>query len=169
MKRIARLLLVAAAVLVTGVGFTDNASAQAAPDAPPAGWTPLPPESLDAIRGGFVMPSGLVMAFGIERAVYVNGELAATSRLHISNANGITATDAASLAGLNDTLLVQVGEGNHYTPSGLGGVVVQNTLDNQHIRTLTTIEAAVGTLGVYQQANSQATLQSMLYGALGGP
>lgn len=38
-------------------------------------WTPLPDETLDRMRGGFVDLSGLKISFGLERHVWVNGEL----------------------------------------------------------------------------------------------
>lgn len=42
-------------------------------------------ERLDTVRGGFTTPAGLQFSFGIERAVYVNGDLVATTRLNLSN------------------------------------------------------------------------------------
>ena len=38
-------------------------------------WAPLPDETLDRMRGGFVDLSGLKISFGLERQVWVNGEL----------------------------------------------------------------------------------------------
>lgn len=37
--------------------------------------TPLPDEALDRVRGGFVDLSGLTISFGLQRQVWVNGEL----------------------------------------------------------------------------------------------
>jgi len=38
-------------------------------------WTPLPDAALDRVRGGFVDLSGLQISFGLQRHVWVNGEL----------------------------------------------------------------------------------------------
>lgn len=42
-------------------------------------------DRLDGVRGGFTTPSGLQFTFGIERAVYVNGDLVAVTTLNLSN------------------------------------------------------------------------------------
>jgi hypothetical protein len=38
-------------------------------------WAPLPDEALDRVRGGFVDLGGLTISFGLQRQVWVNGEL----------------------------------------------------------------------------------------------
>ena len=70
------------------------------------------------------------------------------------------------LAAFNQTLLVQVGEGNRFEPTQMGGVVIQNTLDNQDIRVSTRIDTQVGTLGVFQAIQQQDALQGALAGAV---
>jgi len=124
-------------------------------------WTPVSPERLEQMRGGFESPSGLLVSFGIERLVHVNGELVASARLTI--ADGQVDGD---LAAFNQTLLVQVGEGNRFEPTQMGGVVIQNTLDNQDIRVSTRIDTQVGTLGVFQAIQQQDALQGALAGAV---
>lgn len=60
--------------------------AQVLPEPAPAGWGPVAEaERLDSVRGGFTTPAGLQFSFGIERAVYVNGDLVATTTLNLSN------------------------------------------------------------------------------------
>ena len=60
--------------------------AQVLPEPAPAGFGPVAEaERLDQVRGGFTTPNGLQFSFGIERAVYVNGDLVATTTLNLSN------------------------------------------------------------------------------------
>lgn len=54
--------------------------------APAASFGPVASaDRLDGVRGGFTTPSGLQFTFGIERAVYVNGDLVAVTTLNLSN------------------------------------------------------------------------------------
>jgi len=132
-------------------------------------WVAMPPERLDHLRGGLVMPSGLLMSFGIERAVYIDGQLVATTRLNVPDISRITAEQANALAAAQDTMLVQVGEGNTFVPNGMGGIVIQNTRNNIDIRAMTTISVASGALGMFQDLNANAALQTALLSAPGGP
>ena len=50
-----------------------------------------------------------------------------------------------------------------------GGLVVQNTLDNQNIRTLTHVEVATDALGVLQGINSYGALTDALVRVPGTP
>ena len=132
-------------------------------------WIAVDPSRLDALRGGFVTPSGLVLSFGIERTVFVNGELVASTRIAIPDVAAINAEQARELAKLQDTLRVQVGEGNVLEHTGTGGVVIQNTLDGQTIRAATTLDISVNTLGMFQELNTNAALQSAINSAASGP
>ena len=135
-----------------------------------AEWVAIGTERLERMRGGFVLPSGLAISFGIERVVYVNGELVATARLSIPDITKMTPVQAQGLAEMRQGMLVQVGDGNAFVPSGaINGVVIQNSLDNQDIRTLTTLDVGVGTLGMFKALNSQAALQDALQSAVGTP
>lgn len=165
--RYGRLLVVAALGTLPAVALHADGNAPTATAATTvpakfgAQWTPVPPARLEQMRGGFESPSGLVVSFGIERLVHVNGELVASARLTI--ADGQVDGD---LAAFNQTLLVQVGEGNRFEPTQMGGVVIQNTLDNQDIRVSTRIDTQVGTLGVFQAIQQQDALQGALAGAV---
>ncbi len=127
----------------------------AAEPATSAEWIALPASELDALRGGYQLPSGLLLSFGIERMAWVNGQLVATQRYDYGS------------GGTPGTLVVQVGQGNHLQSLPAGGVVIQNTLDNQHIQVGTQIDVTVGTLGLFQSMNVQDTLQNALKGATG--
>lgn len=132
-------------------------------------WVAMAPQKLDRMRGGFLLPSGLLLSFGIDRAVYVNGELIATTSINIPDISRITTDQAQGLAGLQDTMLIQIGEGNKFVPNGAGGVVIQNTLNDQDIRALTTLNISTSTLGLFQELNANAALQDALINAPGGP
>nr|WP_115699362.1 flagellin [Cupriavidus taiwanensis] len=62
-----------------------------------AGWKPVAHEKLDDMRGGFEIP-GLQVSFGIERAVYINGDLVVATSINIPDVSRITADQAARLA-----------------------------------------------------------------------
>jgi len=92
-------------------------------------------QELDAMRGGFEVDVGgntVLLSLGIERVTFINGELATASP--VSNLN---------------LQVLQNGPNNNFAPpseiSLPSGTVtlIQNSLDNQVIRNVTTINAAV--------------------------
>ncbi|RYZ71656.1 MAG: hypothetical protein EOP91_10290 [Lysobacteraceae bacterium] len=115
------------------------------------------------------MPSGLALSFGIERLVYVNGELVASASVRIADVARITPEQAAALDAVGEGMVVQIGEGNRIDPAGGGVLVIQNSLPGQDIRVLTTLDVGVGTLGMLQEMNTYGALQGALAGAAGGP
>ena len=128
-----------------------------------AGWVAIDPALLDDMRGGFITPGGAALSFGIERAVFVNGELLATTRVQIPDVSRMTAEQAGELQRFNQGVVVQVGNGNTFGPTGApGGVVIQNTLDGQDIRALTTVNVGVDTLQAFQDLNTQSTLHNAM-------
>lgn len=135
-----------------------------------AEWRPVDPARLAQMRGGFQMPSGLMLSFGIERVVYLNGELTARIAVHVPDVARITPEQAQALADFNRGLVVRIGDGNRFDPARAGGgLVIQNTLDDQDIRTLTRIEVGVDTLNAYQGLNAGTALTDVLIRAPGGP
>jgi hypothetical protein len=139
----------------------------------PADWPEmkLSDARLDTLRGGFDVAPGLEVAFGIERMVFVNGELVATTNFNIPNVATMTGSQAQMLANaLGTTTLVQNGPGNSFQPStgpGSAATIVQNTLNNQDIKALTTINTTVNTLGAYKALNLQSTLDRAIANAVG--
>lgn len=117
---------------------------------------------LDALRGGFSMQTErghLRVGIGITRSVAVNDRVVAVSELTIpdlgqafeaSRRPGQRAPQA--LPGGN-ALIVQNGPGNVAPPASAFGTaalptIVQNTLDNQKLGTVTIINATVNSLSV---------------------
>lgn len=87
---------------------------------PVAGFgVPVSMDKLAAIRGGFDLGNGLQVSFGIQRAIYVDGNLVTYINVNIPNIANITAQQATSLAEALGTVDVQVGSGNTYTPSSV--------------------------------------------------
>jgi hypothetical protein len=153
-----------------------SASAQTAvpedfvPQALGSEWTPIDPARLMDMRGGMELPSGLMLSFGIERLVYVNGELIASATLSIPDISRMTTEQAQALADINRGMVVQVGEGNRIDAgTANGGLVIQNTLDGQTLESLTTLSVGVDTLGTLQQINAFDALHGAQINLPGGP
>ncbi|MGN7725560.1 hypothetical protein ACTJIL_07035 [Luteimonas sp. 22616] len=166
MKATSRRLLLVALLATAGIGWPDRAPAQALPG---PGWIPLAPETLDGLRGGYQLPSGLLLSFGIERAAWVNGELVSYLRVDIPDIANITPAQAQELSKIAQTQLVQVGPGNVFNGIGNGGLVIQNTLDGQDIRASTTLDVSVNTLGLFQALNAGDALRNAAFTAPGAP
>ena len=122
---------------------------------------------LDGVRGGFVAHTGLKLSFGIERAVYINGTLVTTTALNVSDLSKLSAGQA-TFASLNGGTLavLQSGTGNTFLPGAVSastiGTVIQNTLDNQNIQSVTTINATVNSGEIVRSLNLQQSVQSAI-------
>lgn len=162
----------AAIALCIGLPVPLTALAQEQVQGPAArvDWIPIDPARLHEMRGGLQMPSGLSLSFGIERAVYVNGELVASASLHIADISRISTDQAKALVAMNEGMVVRIGEGNQLDATGIGnGLLIQNTLDGQDIQAITTLDVGVDTLGTLQEMNTYDALQSALLNTPGGP
>ncbi|WAC64079.1 hypothetical protein OVA13_04665 [Pseudoxanthomonas sp. SL93] len=170
-KKMRTLAIIAAAMLLPAGAQGQGSGSDSAPRGGlGAEWQPVDPARLAQMRGGFQLPSGMMLSFGIERVVYVNGELTARIAVQIPDVRSITDQQAQSLAEFNRGVVVQVGEGNRFDPAGIaGGVVIQNTLDNQDINTATRVNVGVDTLGTFQDLNANGALTDALIRAPGGP
>ena len=129
-----------------------------------AGWVPVSQDVLDGTRGGFDVGNGLLASFGINRAVYVNGNLVTQTSFNVPDIGHMTTAQASAMqTALNTMSLTQIGPNNTFDPSSLGqvsaGTVIQNTLDNQKIQTITTLNTSVNSLNVFRSANFQDALQ----------
>lgn len=155
--------------LMAGLACAAPAYAQDSRDASSLG-KPVVFDRLENLRGGFDLPSGLQASFGFERVVYLNGELVATTSVNIPDIANMTPEQAQSLAAAKRTTLVQVGQGNTFQGgTAAGGLVIQNTLDNQDIQVLTTLDIGTNMLGHYKDLNTEAALRDALIAAPGSP
>lgn len=130
----------------------------------------LDASALDGIRGGFETPDGaLKFSFGIERAVYINGELVASTVLNLKDLQGVAGTGVpAALAGSALTV-IQNGGGNGISTQinpNLAGTVIQNTLNDQRIVNITTINAAVNSAQVLRAMALQQAIRDGVVGSL---
>lgn len=165
---------------VAQVSAANMAEESAAPaPAPAAALADLPPDplgvqlaaidtdSLDNIRGGFEMPDlNLRLSFGIERAVYINGELVASTVFNIQNIQGLSGGSAMPVALPADAgtalTVIQNGSGNGFTANvtpNVAGTVIQNTLDNQKITNMTIVNATVNSAQILRSMNLQSTIR----------
>jgi hypothetical protein len=129
----------------------------------------LTEDRLDAMRGGFDMPSGLKVSFGISRVAYVNGNLVTTTSVNIPDVSAITAQQAQALIAANAGALVQVGHGNVVQAGALPaltGSVLQNSLSNQQIQAMTTIDTSVNSLSLFKGMNVMSTITGALASAV---
>lgn len=131
-------------------------------------------EALDGVRGGFEPPdSNLKFSFGIERAVYINGQLVASTVLTLKDLQVVSGGSAlaGNLSGIDTAglLVVQNGAGNGFqiqTNGNALGTIIQNSLNNQNIRSITTINATVNTAQAMRAISIQSAIQNGLVNSL---
>lgn len=124
----------------------------------------VPDGALDEVRGGFEMPANLQASLTLERSAYLNGELLIHRSASIADIGNMTAEQATALAEAAGTLVIQNGPSNTFNAADLGpaSTVIQNTLSDQHLVTLTTISVEVNSLGAFRDLNFQDGLRDTL-------
>jgi hypothetical protein len=139
-------------------------------------WQAVADDRLIDLRGGFDVGNGLQISIGIQRAVYIDGNLVTTTSLTLPDLANIakpTAAQARALSASAGTIsLVQNGPGNTFDPGPISSstvaTVVQNTLDNRHIQSMTVIDATANSLGLLKAMNFQSGLRDALSTSVGG-
>jgi hypothetical protein len=127
-------------------------------------WSPVSDASLDQMRGGFDAGAGLNITFGIEREGYINGKLVSAIRFNIANVGSLTAEQTNAIA----TTVIRNGPGNNATQAQpTAALVIQNTLSQQDIRSLTVVNATANSLELIKGLNLQSTLADALARSLG--
>lgn len=137
-----------------------------------ADWAAVSEETLDTVRGGFDAGNGLILSLGVERLVSINGNLVASSNFSISDLTKLSADEArVASAALSAVTLVQNGAGNSYQPDlaarPLAALVIQNSVNDQAIRSQTTINTTVNSLSLLKSLNLESGLRDALSGAIG--
>ncbi len=133
---------------------------------------PVADPALADARGGFETGNGLLVSLGVERLVSINGAVVASSNFSISDVTKVSAAEA-QLAGeaLAAVTLVQNGSGNVFQQDGtlpaLGALVIQNSANDQLIRSQTTISTTVNSLSLLKSLNFASSLRDALNGAVG--
>jgi hypothetical protein len=138
----------------------------------PSEWVAVSNENLDKVRGGFDVGSGLAVSFGIVRTVTINGDLVNRTSFNLPDVTKITPDQAKiTSAAIAQAGIVQNGAGNFVDPSVkaqlAGGTLIQNSLNNQKIQTLTVINAGVNSMGLLKAINVQTALKDALFGSMG--
>ena len=133
----------------------------------PDEWAPVSDEQLSQMGGGFELGSGLNVSFGIVRTVTINGDLVNKTSFELPNVAQITAEQARTVsAAIADAGIVQNGAGNFLATSVrselVNGTLIQNSLNDQNIQTLTIINTGVNSLGLFKAVNTQTVLNDAL-------
>lgn len=137
-----------------------------------AGWVPVAESVLDQARGGFTFDTGLRLTLGIEREISVNGEVVSRTSLQLTDISRLSAEQAQQTSdALSAVKLVQNGRDNIYlgamSAQTLGGTVVQNSLNDQLIRTHTVIHSSVNSMALLKALNFQGSLGDAIARAAG--
>ena len=129
-------------------------------------------EGLDATRGGYKAGTDLMFSFGIEKAVYVNGVLEATSSLNLLQPGG----GSSQLSQVPSFKLIQSdpnipGSGTNYSAftlpvHGFQGTIIQNSVNGANIATFTRISVGLNVLGAYRENNLSAILSQQMIRSL---
>lgn len=138
----------------------------------PGEWAAVSDEQLGEMRGGFDAGAGLNVSFGIDRSVMINGDLVTKTSFHLPDVTKITAEQALlASAAIGQISIVQNGSGNSVDLAAnsqfRAGTVIQNSLNDQWIQTLTVINAGVNSLGLLNAINTQNVLKEALLGSIG--
>lgn len=130
-------------------------------------------ELMDTLRGGFETPGGLVMSFGIERLVYINGALSSMTKLNVADLGQLSGAgiDPSQVPAIGSTVaVIQNGPNNTFVAEALGAgafaTVIQNSLDNQHIQSVTTVTATVNSLELMRANRLGESLRSAVSGSM---
>lgn len=120
---------------------------------------PVSMARLDAVRGGFDLGDGLQASLGIQRAVYVDGNLVTYINVTIPDIAHITTQQAVSLAEALGTVDVQVGSGNTFNSSSSTqasvAAVTQSVLNS-------TVNHAVSAASPAAQTDAATVVQNTL-------
>ena len=137
-------------------------------------WLAASDQTLDKLRGGFDLGTGLMVSFGISRAVYVNGQLITSTTFRVSDLTSLTPQQAVALSqqisAQSQAQVVKNGPGNTMELSVASAPLstfIQNTLNNQNIRNQTIIDVTSNGMGMVKGLNLQATIDAAIADALG--
>ena len=133
-------------------------------------WTPVPPDALEQARGGFTTPTGLSLSVGVERLVSINGEVVARNSVAFSGSGeGVRTIDAPGTGHTQLPVVIQNGMGNRLDAAldaAPGAIVIQNSLNDQAIRSETVVSASVNSLSLIKSMNFGESVGQALAGAL---
>lgn len=134
-------------------------------------WLAASNKTLDKLRGGFDFGGGLMVSFGISRTVFINGQMVATTSFQVGDMAKLTSAQTEALGQQISTQaqVVQNGPGNR-VDTGAGtvplAIYIQNTLNNQTLRSQTVIDVASNGLNLVKSLNLQSTLNDSINNAI---
>ena len=139
---------------------------------PDSGWIPVADAVLDASRGGFTLDTGLLLTLGIDREISINGEVVSRTSLQLTDISHLSAEQARQTSeALSAVKLVQNGHDNIVVDAmpaqALGGTVIQNSLNDQLIRSHTVIHSSVNSLTLLKTLNFHGSLGDAIARAAG--
>jgi hypothetical protein len=117
--------------------------------APTDGWTAVDDAQLEQARGGFDLGGGMLVSLGVERLVSINDTVVVRTQFAIPDMTQLSAAQA------------------RLASEALAGVLVQNSLDHQAIRSQTTINTTVANLALLKAVHFESSLRDALNGAVG--
>ena len=129
---------------------------------------------LSAQRGGFTTMDGLLVSFGIDRAVYVNGVLDTVSSLTVTSPGAGQPLVATAISGNIGLKVVQIGPqgSNIFNQSRLmnsvPGVftVIQNALNGQVITNSTMLNVQLANTGLFRDLNLSAAIRQQIINSI---
>ena len=131
------------------------------------GATPISDQQLNAYRGGF-FNGGLMLSLGIERVLYINGQLTTTMALNPTlpaNIDSSAGARASTPLSSHSSVLSQGSNGQVQVMTNLNfsaPLSVQNHLPHQTIGIVTVINAATNTASLLKTLNFSSTLRDAI-------
>ena len=156
------------ALIVSGACHAQNA----APLSDESIWLAVSNHTLDQLRGGFDVGGGLMVSFGISRALFINGQVVTSTSFQVGDTSKLTAvqTDVLSkqISSQVQAQVVQNGTGNSVNGAAVVplAIYIQNTLNDQTIRNQTVIQATSNGLSLVKNLNLETTVNDALNNAV---
>ncbi|MFC3650943.1 hypothetical protein ACFONN_05260 [Dyella humi] len=130
---------------------------------------PISADRLAAVRGGFDLGNGLQVSFGIQRAVYVDGNLVTYINVSIPDIAHITTQQALSLATALSTVNVQIGSGNTFDPSSTTTQASATKVTPASTQTPSVQTGAVSQVASAASQPAQSSAATVVQNALNNP
>lgn len=129
-------------------------------------WLTVGDAVLGTMRAGWDLGGGVAVSFGVTREVFLNGTLAVSTSFQIADVSRMAPGQAEELQrALSGMQLVQNGTQSVFSPGTATspiGTTIQNSLNNQTIRTLTIIDTRTDGARMLRGLNSTGALQDAL-------
>ena len=160
-----RTRLLTAACLLARVGLAQADTGASATMVVQMGSPAASAARLDSLRGGADIGAGLHVSFGLDRLTSVNGTLIASTQFQVQDITHVTAAEAQALqSSLGSVLMLRDGKASLVAlPSGNQslGTVIQNSLPNQTIRNVVTLDMTTNSLNLLRAANASEQLRNL--------